>query len=208
MLPWTALGQDILAVESDVDPVRLVTTLSVIVSGPPPKTDTTVVIQNDRLGFRATRQIPPQDINARKEIHEIGVRFLAPFGPHQISASNTETPYVANTERLVRNLADNAIAIPWFTNQSPVDAAERQSGGQGILTVHLPARSDLTQVLIVVFDGDGTIADQYFGEPPPRRVWKSARLPRGSYLLRVAGVDGRGNPAGMQVDKAFIDLLP
>jgi len=207
MLPWPALGQDILAVEYDVDPARLVTTLSLIVSGPPPKTDTAVVIQNDRPGFRATRQVPPGDIVARKENHEIRVRLLAPFGLHQISTSNTETPYLANTERLVGNLAGSASAIPWFTDQAPADAAGPEAGGQGVLTVHLPARSDLTQILIVVFDQDGTIADQYFGEQPPRRVWKSLRLPRGRYLLRIAGIDGRGNSGVVQAEKAVMDLL-
>jgi hypothetical protein len=208
MRPLAARGQDILAVESDIDPARLVTALSLIVSGPPPKTDTAIVIQNDRPGFRATRQVPPADIVARKENHEIRVRLLAPFGVHQISTSNGETPYFANTERLVGNLADSASAIPWFKDQAPVDAADPKAGGQGVLTVHLLVRSDLTQVLIVVFDKDGTIADQYFGEQPQRRVWKSARIPRGNYLLRIAGVDGRGNFGGVQADKVFIDLLP
>lgn len=207
-LPWAALGQDILAVESEVDPARLVTTLTLIVSGPPPKTDTAIVIQNDRPGFRATRQILPADIVARKDNHELKVRLLAPFGVQQISTSNTETPYFANTERLVGNLADSASVIPWFKDQAPADAAGPEPGGQGVMTVHLPARSDLTQILIVVFDKDGTIADQYFGEQPPRRVWKSARLPRSDYLLRIAGVDGRGNPGVVLAEKAVIDLLP
>jgi hypothetical protein len=208
MLPWTALGQDILAVESDIDPARLVTTLSLIVSGPPPKTDTTVVIQSDRPGFRAIRQVPPADIAARKDNHEFRVRLLAPFVVHQVSTSTADTPYLANTERLVGSLADGAAAIPWIEGQAPVDAADPGFEGQGVMTVHLPARSDLTQILIVVFDKDGTIADQYFGEQPPRRVWKSARLPRGDYLLRIAGVDGRGNPGAVLAEKAVIDLLP
>ena len=200
MLPWTAFGQDILAVEPGVDPVQLVTTLSLIVSGPPPKTDTNIVILNDRPGFRAARLASPADIATRKESHEIRVRLLAPFGVHQISSSNTE--------RLVGNLADGAPAIPWLNGQASIAAAGPEAGGQGVLTVHLPPRSDLAQILIVVFDKGGTIADQYFGEQPPRRVWKSARLPRGSYLLRIAGVDVRGNHVAVQADKAFIESLP
>jgi hypothetical protein len=207
MLPSIARCQEILTVEIDADTANLMTKFTVVMSAPRSRNGAEVLIQNDDRTFKATRRIAPSEMTEKRMTCELSM--LAPFDTYRITFTDDEPPFFVSTKRLVGKLAaEKASILPWLENPDHQDAViEKGETGGGIASFHL-SRSKAAKLLIVVFDAEGQIADQYYGLYPARRSWTSRLLPSGSYHFAMAGADRSGNPVEVKPEGAFLELTP
>jgi len=207
ILPAMARCQEILSVEIDADTANLMTTFTVVMSTPRSRKGVEVLIQNDERTFKAARRITPSEITEEQMTCELSI--LAPFDTYRITAADDEPPFLVNTKRLVGILAfAKPPTLPWLESPEHQDTVtEKRVAGRGSASFHL-ARSEATRLLIVVFDAEGRIADQYFGLYPSRRAWTSRPLPFGTYHFAMAGADKSGNPVEVNPERAFLELPP
>lgn len=207
LLPATARSQEILAVEVDADVTNLMTDFTVIISAPRSRGSVELLIQNDERTFTATRRIAFQETPGKRT--SCSLSLFAPFAAYKITFADDESPFRVCTQRLARKIAAaQTPALPWAKGPATRDVtAENMDPGRGIASFHLP-RSDASRLLIVVFDTDGRVADQYFGVYPGGRSWNSRPLPFGSYRFAMAGTDNAGNPVDVRPEKAFIVQAP
>lgn len=207
MLPSIARCQEILAVEIDADAANLMTKFTVVMSVPRSRNGAEVLIQNDERTFKATRRIAPSEMTEKRMTCELSM--LAPFDTYRITFTDDEPPLFVSTKRLVGKLAAEKTSIlPWLENPKHQDAMiEKRDTGRGTASFHL-SRSEAAKLLIVVFDTEGRIADQYFGMHPAGRSWSSRPLPFGSYHFAMAGADRSGNPVEVKPERAFLELTP
>jgi hypothetical protein len=199
--------QEILAVEIDADAANLMTKFTVVMSAPRPRNGVEVLVQNDERTFKAAHRITPPGMTEKSMTCELCL--LAPFDTYRITSADDQLPFLVSTKRLVGKLAAaRALALPWPGSPDHQDGVnEKRDTGQGIASFHL-SRSEAARLLIVVFDADGRIADQYFGVYPAGRSWTSRPLPLGTYRFAMAGADRSGNPVAVKPEKAFLDQAP
>lgn len=207
MLPAMARCQEILAVEIDANATNLMTSFTVVMSTPRSRNNVEVLIQNNERTFKATRRITPPEMTEKRMTCELSM--LAPFDTYSITSANDDPPFRVNTKRLVGTLAaERAGTLPRLGSPQHQDAAiERMETGQSIASFHL-TRSDAAKLLIVVFDAEGRIADQYFGVYPAKQSWSSRPLPFGTYHFAMAGADRSGYPVEVKPERAFLELAP
>ena len=205
--PATARSQEILAVEIDADTANLMTEFTVIISPSQPRGDVELLIKNDERTFTAIRRIASQEMSGKRTSYPL--RLLAPFDAYRITLADDEPPFLVSTKRLAKKIsAAKAPTLPWTRGpESHENTTENMATGRGIASFHLP-RSEAARLLIVVFDDDGRIADQYFGVYPGRRSWNSRPLPIRTYHFAMAGADSSGNPVEVTPEKAFIEQTP
>ena len=208
ILPAMANCQEILAVEIDVDAATLMTNFTVVMSAPRPSNGNgvEVLVQNDEHAFKAAHRITPPG-NEKSMTCELSL--LVPFDTYRITSTDDAPPFLVSTKRLVGKLAaTRASALPWSGNPEHHNGVnEEGETDRGIASFHL-SRSDAARLLIVVFDADGRIADQYFGVYPAGRAWTSLPLPFGTYRFAMAGADRSGNPVAVEPEKAFLGQAP
>jgi len=207
MLPAMARSQEILAVEIDANAANLMTKFTVVMSAPRPRNGVEVLIQNDERTFKAARRIAPPGMNEKSMTCELSL--LAPFDTYRITAADDQPPFLVSTKRLVGKLAAaRTPALRWPGRPDHQDGVYgKRETDQGIASFHL-SRSEAARLLIVVFDADGRIADQYFGVYPAGRSWTSRPLPFGTYRFAMAGADRSGNPVAVKPEKAFLGQAP
>jgi hypothetical protein len=207
MLPAMACCQGILAVEIDVDAATLMTKFTVVMSAHRPRNGADVLIQNDEHTFKTTRRIAPPGMNEKSMTCELSL--LAPFDTYRVTSADDAPPFLVSTKRLAGELAAaRTPALPWPGSPDPQDGVNgKRETGLEIASFHL-SRSEAARLLIVVFDANGRIADQYFGVYPAGRSWTSRPLPLGTYRFAMAGADSSGNPVAVKPEKAFLEQAP
>jgi hypothetical protein len=207
MLPSMASCQEILAVDIDADAANLMTKFTAVMSVPRSRNGVEVLIQNDERTFKATRRIPPSEITGERITCEL--ILLAPLDTYRITASDDKTPFLVSTKRLVGKLAaERASPLPRLGNPGQQnDVIEKMETGRGIASFHLP-RSEAAKLIIVVFDAEGRIADQYYGVYPAGKSWTSRPLPVGRYHFTMAGADRSGYPVEVKPERASFELTP